>query len=118
MDHKDLAIEITDRLFQENPKLKYDELIKFNAMRIAFITILKDILFPVLRKLEPVIPNFFNSVKEGLDIAESLDVYAQTMCISQEATIKVMEKSESPKAPRFSLKLIKVLLKVQKFKEK
>jgi hypothetical protein len=113
-----MAIEIVDGLFPE-PRDTYDTMIKYNAMRIAFITILKDLLFPLLNKMSTGVPNFFRSVEEGLKVSEDLDMYSQMRELYSNALRKAGQQEKVlPTKPRFSLKLVKVLLKVQKFKEK
>lgn len=104
--------KVWDTKLHENSEIKD----QFLAMRTSLYNILRDELFSKMDILEHV--HSFDTVEQGLRIAEDFDRYAELKTLLLRAKVKIFTEKLPPKLPKLSLKLIKVLLKVKQFKDK
>lgn len=122
-DSKDLSLKVVDYLFPSDDKgeslisnLTFNEKIQFRAMTVAFYNIIWDeVFFPLFKRLERPIP-YNVTLDEIFETTESMDRFNELKMILDRADQKISKNVPILKKPKFSMKLVTLALKANKWK--
>jgi hypothetical protein len=96
--------------------LDINEQPQYLAMKVAFFNLLWDeVFFPVFNRLGKPIP-YASNLEEIFEATDSIDRYWEFKSILQRALLKLTKDVPILKKPKFSLNLISIALKANKWR--